>query len=82
MTRVNALLALLANWLLIRCYDVSEASAVQPFAYLQIVLVSIVGITVYDEVLRPSVVLGTAVVVSAGLFVLLHGQIKSRRAAP
>jgi len=79
---VYALLALLANWLLIRCYDVSEASAVQPFAYLQIVLVSIVGITVYDEVLRPSVVLGTAVVVSAGLFILLHGQIKSRRAAP
>lgn len=77
---VYALLALLGNWLLIRCYDVSEASAVQPFAYLQIVLVSIVGIVVYDEILRPSVALGTAVVVSAGLFILLHGKIKSRTA--
>lgn len=75
---VYALLALLGNWLLIRCYDLSEASAVQPFAYLQIVLVSIIGIVVYDETLRPSVALGTAVVVSAGLFILLHTQIKSR----
>ena len=79
---VYALLALAGNWLLIRCYDVSEASAVQPFAYLQIVLVSIVGIVVYDEVLRPSVALGTVVVVSSGLFILLHGQIKSRTANP
>lgn len=79
---VYALLALAGNWLLIRCYDLSEASAVQPFAYLQIVLVSIVGIVVYDEILRPSVALGTVVVVSAGLFILLHGQIKSRTVTP
>ncbi|MGB8814139.1 MAG: DMT family transporter [Paracoccaceae bacterium] len=78
---IYALLALLGNWLLIRCYATAEASAVQPFAYLQIVLVSIIGIVIYDEVLRPSTALGTAVVVSAGLFILLHTQIKARSVA-
>ncbi len=71
---VYALLALLANWLLIRCYEVTEAARVQPFAYLQIVLVTIIGIVVYDEALRVSVVIGTIVVVGAGLFTLWHSR--------
>ncbi len=44
-------LALLANWLLIKCYEVAEASAVQPFAYLQIVFVSLVGVFAFGETL-------------------------------
>ena len=71
---VYALLALLANWMLIKCYEVTEAAKVQPFAYLQIVLVTIIGIAVYDEDLRLSVVIGTAVVVAAGLYTLWHSQ--------
>ncbi|MDT8854554.1 DMT family transporter [Paracoccaceae bacterium Fryx2] len=67
---VYAALALLANWLLIRCYATAEASAVQPFAYLQIVFVSAIGIAVYDETLRPNVVAGAAIVIAAGLFTL------------
>ena len=54
----------------IKCYEVAEASAVQPFAYLQIVFVSIVGILVFSEVLEPNVVLGAAIVVGAGLVAL------------
>jgi drug/metabolite transporter (DMT)-like permease len=63
-------LALLANWLLIRCYEVAEASAVQPFAYLQIVFVSIIGVFAFGEALRPNVVVGAAIVVAAGLAAL------------
>ncbi len=63
-------LALLANWLLIKCYEVAEASAVQPFAYLQIVFVSLVGVLAFDEALRPNVVIGAAIVVGAGLVAL------------
>ena len=69
---IYALLALLGNWLLIRCYEVAEASSVQPFAYLQIVLVSLIGIVVYGEVLRTPVLVGGAIVVAAGLFALLY----------
>lgn len=71
---IYALLALLGNWLLIRCYEVAEASSVQPFAYLQIVLVSLIGIVVYSEVLRPPVIFGGVIVVAAGLFALLHNR--------
>jgi drug/metabolite transporter (DMT)-like permease len=74
---VYAVLALLGNWLLIRCYEVAEASSVQPFAYLQIVLVTLIGIIVYNEPLRTPVLIGGAIVVGAGLFALLH----NRRAA-
>lgn len=67
-------LAVFANWLLIRCYEVAEASAVQPFAYFQIVFVSIAGLVVFGETLAPHVVLGAAIVVGAGLATLLYGR--------
>ncbi len=63
-------LAVLANWILIKCYEVAEASAVQPFAYLQIVFVSLVGVFLFGEVLKPNVVIGAAIVVAAGIFTL------------
>jgi drug/metabolite transporter (DMT)-like permease len=65
-----ASMAVLANWLVIKSYEVAEASVVQPFAYLQIVFVSIVAIVIFDESLKPNVALGVVVVISAGLFTL------------
>ena len=67
-------LALLGHALLIRCYEVAEASAVQPFAYLQILFVSVVGIAVFGETLRTNVILGGAIVVGAGLFTLIRSR--------
>ena len=58
------------HWLLIRCYEVAEASAVQPFAYFQLVFASLLGVTVFGETIRPNVALGAAVIVAAGLFTL------------
>lgn len=58
----------LGHWLLIRCYEVAEASAVQPFAYLQLVFVSLIGISLFDEALRINVVIGVGLIVVAGLF--------------
>ena len=79
---IYALLAVLGNWLLIRCYEVAEASSVQPFAYLQIVLVSVIGIVVYGEVLRTPVIIGGAIVVAAGLFALLHNRRQVKTVLP
>ena len=45
--------AAFAHWLLIRAYEVAEASAVQPFAYLQLVFASAIGIFVFGEALQP-----------------------------
>ncbi|WP_299673476.1 DMT family transporter [uncultured Roseobacter sp.] len=58
------------HWLLIRCYEVAEASAVQPFAYFQLVFAAAIGISVFGESIRPNVALGVVVIVSAGLFTL------------
>ncbi|WP_333711908.1 DMT family transporter [Yoonia sp.] len=62
------------HWLLIKTYEVAEASAVQPFAYLQLVFASIIGITLMGETLRPNVALGAAIVVGAGLFTLWRAR--------
>ncbi len=60
----------LGHWLLIKCYEMAEASAVQPFAYFHLVWTAIIGISVFGEALRPAVILGAALVVAAGLFTL------------
>lgn len=70
LTGVYASLSLLGHFLLIRCYDTAEASAVQPFYYFQIVFASIIGVVAFDEAIRSNVVIGVAIVISAGLFTL------------
>ncbi|MCD1626617.1 DMT family transporter [Seohaeicola saemankumensis] len=60
----------LGHWLLIKCYEVAEASAVQPFAYLQLVFASVLGIAVFSETIRTNVAVGAALIVAAGLFTL------------
>ncbi len=67
---VLCMTAVLGHWLLIRAYEVAEASAVQPFAYLQLVWATALGVTLFGETLAPNVVIGAAVVVAAGLFTL------------
>ena len=64
----------LGHYLLIRCYEVAEASAVQPFAYLQLVFAAAIGLSVFHERLEPNVAIGAVIVIGAGLFTLWHGR--------
>lgn len=66
----------LGHWLLIKTYEVAEASAVQPFAYLQLVFASAIGIFLLGETLRHNVAIGAAIVVGAGLFTLWRSKQK------
>ncbi len=66
------------HWLLIKTYEVAEASAVQPFAYLQLVFASAIGIAVFGEVIRPNVAIGAGLVICAGLFTLLRARRTAR----
>ena len=68
----------LGHWLLIRCYEVAEASAVQPFAYFQMVFAAGVGITLFGEALQWNVALGAAIIVAAGLFTLWRERQQAR----
>ena len=56
------------HWLLIKCYEVAEASAVQPFAYFQLVFGALIGVSIFGEVIRTNVAIGAAIIVAAGLF--------------
>jgi drug/metabolite transporter (DMT)-like permease len=68
--------AAFSHWLLIKCYEVAEASAVQPFAYLQLVFVSGFGIILFGETLKTNVVIGVSIVVAAGIFTLWRERVK------
>lgn len=65
------------HWLLIRCYEVAEASAVQPFAYFQLVFAASLGILIFDEMLRTNVAIGVVIIVGAGLFTLWRERQKA-----
>ena len=60
----------LGHWLLIKTYEYAEASAVQPFAYLQLPFAASLGMIAFGETLRFNVAVGAVVVVLAGLFTL------------
>ncbi|TDT73901.1 EamA domain-containing membrane protein RarD [Litoreibacter halocynthiae] len=62
------------HYLLIKTYEVAEASAVQPFAYLQLVFVSVIGLFVFNEDLRTNVVIGAGLVIAAGIFTLWRAR--------
>lgn len=64
--------------LLIKCYEVAEASAVQPFAYLQLVFVSFIGVGLFGEVIGLNVAIGAAIVIAAGLFTFWRERLRHR----
>ena len=63
------------HWLLIRCYEVAEASEVQPFTYLQLVFGATIGVLVFGEVIEANVAIGAILVVAAGLFTLWRTRV-------
>ena len=58
------------HYLLIKCYEVAEASAIQPFAYLQLIWASMIGIIIFGEQITTNVLIGACIIVGAGLFAL------------
>ncbi len=71
-----------AHYLLIRAYEAAEASAIQPFAYLQLPFAAFLGITIFGETLRANVLIGAGIVVLAGLFTLWRARVRGNPPAP
>ena len=65
----------MGHWTLIKAYEAAEASAIQPFAYLQMVFAIFIGMTVFGETLQPHVALGGAIIVCAGLYTLWRARL-------
>ncbi|HWL55163.1 MAG TPA: DMT family transporter [Paracoccus sp. (in: a-proteobacteria)] len=66
------------HMLLIKAYEMAEASALQPFSYTQLVWVSIFGVVIFGETLAPNVAIGAAIVVGAGLFTWWRSRLRER----
>ena len=58
------------HYLLIKALDSTKASTIQPFAYLQLVFASSVGILIFADALDPMLIIGSSIIVSSGLFAL------------
>ena len=71
------ILACLAHYLLIKCYELSEASSLQPFAYLQLLFATIIGLWIFSEKLEVHVVMGALLVVFSGLFAIWRERQKT-----
>ena len=70
----------IAHFMLIKAYELAEASALQPFSYTQLVWISIFGVVYFGEVLAPHVAIGAAIVVGAGLFTWWRSLVRERAA--
>lgn len=73
---------LIGHWLMIRAYDFAEASAVQPFSFLQLVWIAIIGVAFLHEELSANVVIGALIVVAAGLFTLQRAKARGEEPTP
>lgn len=70
-----------SHYFLIRAYDMLDAAAVQPLTYLQLVYASILGVMIFDETLSLNTVIGSVIVVAAGIFTIWREHVTARRAA-
>lgn len=59
-----------SHFLLIKSLEVAEATTVQPFTYFQLVFSTLVGVLAFDDLLTLRIVIGSLIIVAAGLFTL------------
>ena len=59
---------------LIRAMRTGDVSTVTPFRYSRILFGVCFGVLVFGEVLEPQMLLGSAIIVASGLYILARGQ--------
>ncbi len=77
-----ALLCILStagHFLLIKAYENSEASVLQPFTYFQLFFASIIGIYIFNDKVTLSIFLGGSIVVASGIFAAWRNYIKTKK---
>lgn len=63
---------------LIKAYEMLDAVVLQPIGYFQLVLGSVIAVTVFQETLTAHMVVGSLVVVGAGLFTVWREHVVAR----
>jgi drug/metabolite transporter (DMT)-like permease len=65
---IICILGVLAHICMIKALELTEASLLQPYSYLHLVFVSMIGATFFNEALETPVIIGSIMVVSSGLY--------------
>ena len=60
----------LGHFLLIKSYDLAAVSIVQPFSYFHLIFISFIGFLMFGEPLTLNIILGSVIVICAGIFTL------------
>ncbi|MDC1382321.1 DMT family transporter [Candidatus Puniceispirillum sp.] len=63
------------HYLLIKALNATKASTTQPFAYLQLIFSSSIGIIIFADKLDQMLLIGSAVIIVSGLFALQRSRI-------
>lgn len=77
-----SLSGILGHWCMIKAYDHAEASAIQPFSFLQLVWIAIIGVVFLGEPLGMNIIVGATIVVAAGMFTLWRANVRGEKPIP
>jgi len=61
-------LGIIGHFILIKAFEFAEATVVQPFAYFHLVFAGIIGVSIFNESLTWPIVIGSSIVILAGIF--------------
>jgi S-adenosylmethionine uptake transporter len=75
--------AMLAHLLMIMALDAAETTTLQPFALLQIVYSTLIGLILFKEVVEWHVFFGAIIIVASGFFAFWReARVKQSSVAP
>ncbi len=69
-------LSLVGYWCINRGLQLAPASVITPFNYVSIVWATILGYLVFAEIPTPAMVTGAAIIVAAGLYIVLRERVR------
>jgi len=67
------------HYLMIKSFQNAEASLLQPFIYLHLVFVSFIGIFIFDENIDLPILIGSIIVIGAGLYTFWRERIVDKK---
>ena len=65
------------HFLMINAFKKAEASMLQPFVYLHLIFVTIIGVFIFEEKIEYPVIIGSLMIVISGLYTFWRENIKS-----
>ena len=65
------------HFLMINAFKKAEASLLQPFVYLHLIFVTIIGVFIFEEKIEYPVIIGSLMIVISGLYTFWRENIKS-----